>query len=539
MPADVLPAPVSEGTLTRRGFLERVGQVGGVVAVDGAMRALHLGGVSTSTAFAPSGRAPRGTKVIVLGAGLSGLASAWELQKLGYDVTVLEGRARAGGRCFTIRRGTVSEEVGQPSQTAAFEEPLYLNAGPARIPHHHQTTLDYCRELGVAIEMFCSVNEAAYLHQSAAADPKCRLLRMRELRADWRGHTSELLAKAISQESLDRPMSPDDRDRIVEWLKREGGLDADLKYAGTPRRGYVTAPSAAEVAGRQADPLGLSDLVRTSFGPNLTTELALQMPMFQPVGGMDRIAAALAAKVSHVTLGAEVQAIEQPAGRVRVRYRDGAGASRQVEGAYVVCALPLTVLRTLAVDVAPAMREAIAAVNYASAGKIGLQFKRRFWEEDDGIFGGITKTDLPITQILYPSTGYLSKKGVVVGYYQNGPQAATMGALPPAERQIRALQQGAQIHPQYPREFEHAFSVAWQNVPWNRGGWAQWTEAQRRAEYHTLNEPDRGLYLCGDHLTWTSGWMAGAFESARRVVSMIHERASREAGAGTQAAASR
>jgi monoamine oxidase len=531
----LLMATDSVPALTRRGFLERVGQAGGVVAVDGAMRALQVGAAPISMAFAPVGRAPRHTKVIVLGAGLSGLASAWELQKLGYDVHVLEGRARTGGRCFTIRRGTVSEEAGTPSQTAAFDQPLYLNAGPARIPHHHKTTLDYCRELGVEIEMFCSGNEAAYVHQSTATDPAARKLRMRELRADWRGHTSELLAKALSQESLDRPMSIEDRDRLLDWLKREGGLSADLQYAGTPRRGYVTAPSAGDAAGRVTDPLALTDLIRTSFGPNLTTELALQMPMFQPVGGMDGIANALAARVSNVTLGAEVQAIEQPDGRVRVRYKDSAGGVRQIEGAYAICAMPLTVLRDLAVDVAPEMRAAIGAINYASAGKIGLQFKRRFWEEDEGIFGGITRTDLPITQILYPSTGFLSKKGLLVGYYQNGPAAAAMGELPPAERLARALEQGSQIHPQYGKEFENAFSIAWQRVPWNRGGWAQWTEAQRRHEYHTLNQPDRHVYLCGDHLTWTSGWMAGAFESARSVVSAIHERALREASVSTQA----
>ena len=144
------------------------------------------------------------------------------------------------------------------------------------------------------------------------------------------------------------------------------------------------------------------------------------------------------------------------------------------------------------------------------------------------------RSDLPITQILYPSTGFLSKKGVVVGYYQNGPTAAAMGERPPAERLTRALEQGGQIHPQYAKEFETAFSIAWQRVPWNRGGWAQWTESQRRVEYHALNAPDRHLYLCGDHLTYTSGWMAGAFESARRVVQAIHERASREASVSTQ-----
>ena len=68
----------------------------------------------------------------------------------------------------------------------------------------------------------------------------------------------------------------------------------------------------------------------------------------------------------------------------------------------------------------------MAAVPYAAAGKIGLQFSRRFWEEDDRIFGGISKTDQDITQIVYPSSNYLGRKGVLVGYYQNGAKAAAM-----------------------------------------------------------------------------------------------------------------
>jgi monoamine oxidase len=523
---------------TRRTFLERLGQTGGVAAVDAALGALGLGGAMSTPAFAVSGRAKANTRVIVLGAGLSGLAAAWELQKLGYEVDVLEARPRAGGRCFSIRRGTASEETGRPKQVAAFDDPLYLNAGPARIPHHHATTLEYCRMLGVSIEMFCSVNEAAYVHQSASASSTsaARRLRLREVRTDWRGHTAELLAKSVTQDSLDRPMSAEDRDRLVDWLRREGGLSTELRYTGSARRGYAEPPGAGDRPGRVDDPLGLGDLLRTGFGPQLTTEIALQMPMFQAVGGMDRIAAALASRVANVHLGAEVQAIEQPPGRVRVRYRDAGGAARQLDASYAICTLPLPVLREIAIDVAPAMRDAIPAIAYASAGKIGLQFKRRFWEEDDGIYGGITRTDLPITQILYPSTGFLSRKGLLVGYYQNGAAATAMGACTPADRLGRALEQGAQIHPQYRSEFDTAFSVAWEHVPQSRGGWAQYTEAQRKQEYRTLIESDRGLYLCGDHTTWQCGWMTGAFESARRVVSLVHERASRDAAVGTASA---
>jgi monoamine oxidase len=187
------------------------------------MQALGLAGAPSLVWSAPTERAPAGTRVIILGAGVAGLTAAYELRKLGYECEVLEARARFGGRCFTVRRGQMSEEVATPPQKAAFDADLYLNAGAARIPHHHTTTLDYCRELGVAIEPFCSVNEAAYVHHSSAAQGQQRL-RLREVRTDWRGQTSELLAKAVSRDALDRPISAEDRDRILEWLKLEGGL---------------------------------------------------------------------------------------------------------------------------------------------------------------------------------------------------------------------------------------------------------------------------------------------------------------------------
>jgi monoamine oxidase len=526
-------------SVTRRSFLERIGQTGGGVAVHGAMRSLGLAGSPASHSFwpAPAERAPTGTRVIVLGAGIAGLTAAYELQKLGYQCEVLEARSRTGGRCFTIRRGQVSEEVGAPTQRATFDPDLYLNAGPARIPHHHTTTLAYCRELGVAIEPFCSVNEAAYVHHTSA-DTAGQRLRLREVRADWRGHTSELLAKAVAADSLDRPLTRDDRERILEWLRQEGGLSAALRYSGSARRGYKSAPGFGTAAGVVGNPLALEELLKTSFSRYLASELAMQTPMFQIAGGTDNLARAFASKVSHITLGADVIAIEQPAGRVRVRYTTASGATRDTEGTYCISTLPLTMLRDVALDAAPELRDAIQSISYSSAGKIGLQFSRRFWEEDDGIFGGITRTDQEIAQILYPSTGYLSKKGILVGYYLTGQAAVPMGQLPPAERQRRALEQGARIHPQYGDTFENAFSIAWQNVGYSKGGWAQFTEAQRKREYLTLLRPDRALYLAGDYTTYLSGWMAGAMESARTVVSAIHERTLRATTTATAGRAS-
>ena len=136
----------------------------------------------------------------------------------------------------------------------------------------------------------------------------------------------------------------------------------------------------------------------------------------------------------------------------------------ETEAHYAIYTLPLTILRNISVDVTPAMRDAFRDVNYMPVGKMGLQFKRRFWEEDEGIYSGITRTDLDITQIVYPSSGYHSQNGAPIGYCQNSQltyePAIAMAKRTPAERLAVALEQGSRIHPQYRTEFESAFSVA-------------------------------------------------------------------------------
>ena len=82
----------------------------------------------------------------------------------------------------------------------------------------------------------------------------------------------------------------------------------------------------------------------------------------------------------------------------------------------------------------------------------------------------MSRTDQDIAQIVYPSAGYLGRKGLLVGYYQAGVGALKTGVMSPAERQALALAQGAVIHPQYPEAFETGFSVSWQQVAWSRGG---------------------------------------------------------------------
>ena len=284
-----------------------------------------------------------------------------------------------------------------------------------------------------------------------------------------------------------------------------------------------------------SNPLDFETVIKAGFGKHLNFEHQFdqQPTMFQPVGGMDQIAKAFEKKVgASIRFQTEVREIRRRAdGGVRLVVADLLeGSTREVEGDYCICTIPLSVLRGIPSDFSPKIADAIRQVPYMDVGKIGLQFKRRFWEEDDRIFGGISWTDQSITQIFYPNYGYLGTTGgALIGYYHFADDAKQVGQLLPADRQAYALAQGGKLHPQYPAEFQASFSVAWQRIPYNLGGWAVWNEEMRAALYPILNEPDGPFHLAGEHLTYLGGWMAGAFESARAVVKTIGETAASKA----------
>lgn len=498
--------------LTRRGFLQRVATVGSVSLAYDAMTGLGLLASPSQAPFELSGRVS-GVRVVVLGAGLAGMTVAYELGKVGFDCRILEARPRPGGRVFTVRGGAISEEDG-PSQTAAFAPEQYFNAGPMRISHHHKTTLSYCRELQVATEVFVPDCESAYLAQTRGPLAGKRV-RLREARADFDGHLAELLSKSLSQAKLDQPLTKEDLDRVLAYLRGLGALGENKQYLGSYRRGV-------DAQGRPTAPLPLHDLFGGIPPFYVQTDYSSQPTMMQVAGGMDRLPAALAAKLGkRITYRAEVREIRQSERGVSVVYADGEGKSQRVEADYCVSTIPLPILSGIQKDLSQPVQAAIAAAKYDGAGKIGLQFKRRFWEQDDEIYGGRSWTDQGVGQIIYPSHGFTTARGVIVGYYLDF--RGTMRALPPAEIQRLALEHGTSIHPQYAQEFETAFSVTWPRVKWSRGSWH--SESADENALAPLRQADGRVYFAGDYMTDMSSWMQGAFESGRETATAIHTRA--------------
>ncbi|MDT8871528.1 FAD-dependent oxidoreductase [Komagataeibacter rhaeticus] len=390
-----------------------------------------------------------GTRVLVLGAGLAGMLSAYELRKAGYHVQVLEFQNRSGGRNISLRGGDTVTELGGATQKVGFAPGNYINPGPWRIPYHHQGLLHYCREFGVALEPFIELNHNTWLHSSEAFGG--RPVRYRELSADFNGFTAELLAKAIDQHRLDDAVSAEEREYLRTAMQEWGRLDAGLSYGkgalSSGMRGYDRAPGGDRTArppSRRPSRARMSCARGCGHGWPFTSGWTCRQPCSSPWGhGHDR--QGFNRQVHDlITLNCKVTAIHQDDRGVRVTYNDmgHGGVVREAQADYCVCTIPLPVLSQLDVQVGAALRAAIMAVPYVSSVKMGLEFRRRFWEEDEQIYGGISFTDQQINQISYPSNGFSPAGRGAAGGYMFGPAAYDFAGMTPAERLEHALAQG-------------------------------------------------------------------------------------------------
>jgi monoamine oxidase len=511
---------------TRRQFLQRIGLVGGPAALYETMQALGL--VADSTFVRPlqlQGQAD-GRRVIILGAGLAGLTAAYELTRLGYDCVILEARQRAGGRTWTVRGGDQVVEVGRPRQRCYFDEGLFYNPGPARIPHHHRAILHYCKEFGVELDVVINDNRGAYLYGEGGGALANERVVQRTAVADLQGHTAELLAKAVRQNALSQELTAEDAERLIEFLRVYGDLPEDLIYRGSSRRGFVTPPGAAGQAAGIGHPYDLSALLQSRLWRYLGAAWSYnqQMTMLAPVHGMDMIVRGFEQHVGHlIQFGAEVRAIRRTPQGVRILYWDQPHRQLQeVTGTFCICTIPLSVLASIPGDYLPGMKNAIDNVSYATATRVGLQFNKRFWEEDENIYGGITWTNQIIQQILYPFIGLGQEKGVLLAAYPFGTNSFELSSLWPADLLRRTLSELGHIHPQASSHYDNGVTVTWHLIHYNLGCFAAYSDVARETFYPILQQTDGHIYLAGEHMSYLTGWQEGAVLSALAVVERIH-----------------
>ena len=514
--------------ITRRALLNQLGTIGGIGATAAAMRILGIAGIAHAQDWTPpSAGVGAGKSVIVMGAGISGLVSAYELEQAGFDVTLLEARDRVGGRAWALKNGTKLEMIGEDTQTVAFSDGIYMNAGPARIPSFHTGFLGYARKFDVPLEVEVNSSRSAYVIGSDGTR-----IRMRSAINDTRGYIAELLAKALNQGSLDQSLSAADKAKLEPFLKAYGDLQPDGSFAGTERSGFGQAPGAGLTFAEPGKPLPLEQLLADEQLPMTLFEdnLYMQATMFEPVGGMDQLHMAIDRNLKKPALrGAEVLEMRNTGKGTSVVYRDRAGgATHSLSADYVVCTIPFPILAKIKTNLPANVRTAIADVKYDYSNKVGFEAPR-FWEKDQ-IYGGLTFVGAPTALIWYPSAKLFSDTGMILGCYNSGPVAEAFQGLSLADQIAASRAAIEKAHPGHGGDLAKPTVINWHKVPFSLGPWPNWAPAgaNSRQEGHIdapgfalLQQPVGQIFFAGAALSQTPGWQEGGIQSARAQVSAL------------------
>lgn len=518
-------------TVTKREFLGAAATIGGASAVLTALDGWGIGFASAAQAPPDLMGRSEGTKVLILGGGLTGMTAAYELGLRGYDCQILEARSFAGGRCQTSRAGFKTTEMDGTTRTCEFDEGQYFNHGAWRLPSYHHAVFHYVRKFGIPMEIMVQENDQGYLQfDNADGALAGKRVRKREVKADMRGYTAELLAKLTDQGALDDELSRDDKERLTDYLVREGFLDfRSLSYKGTLHRGLEKFDAMGLMGpNTPSEAFALKDLLESGLGNSFQGVTTVDHPhsMYQPVGGMDQIAKAFEREIGDViTYNAEVQELKQDGNGVRVPYRDtSTGEAHVAEADYCITTIPLGILSKLPTDLSDQCKEAMSKPRASTVGKLALQMNRRFWEEDDDIYGGSSTLGIPGHTVIYPSYGYFGKKGVIQSAYAFGRVATTLGEMSLEEQVEQAIERTERIHPgQFRKHYDgKAFSIAWHRTKYNEGGWTQWSPRDREQHLPVLREPQGRIYFAGDYISGLAGWQVGAIESAWTQIEKIH-----------------
>jgi monoamine oxidase len=303
-----------------------------------------------------------------------------------------------------------------------------------------------------------------------------------------------------------------------------------FEYSGSTRDGCpITVYEPCEPGTK----LALKELLSSEFWRFRffqSFEYEWQPTLFQPLGGMDKIVDGFVRKVGQlIQYQTEVLNIETGVDGVTIALKNRkTGARNSIKKDYCISNIPLPLLNKIQNNFAPDFSAAVALCVYDPTCKLGWQANQRFWENDKNqIYGGISYTDDSITQMWYPLYDYFTKNGTLTGVYNYDKDAIAFGNMS-LEQRIDTARKGAiKFHPEFADTrlvpSDKAISIAWQNIPNEGGGWANWdpTSGDHTKAYARLLAPDRRFFVVGDQASQLPGWQEGAMMSAQHVVEQI------------------
>lgn len=470
-------------------------------------------------------------QILILGAGMAGLAAGYELAQLGHRVEIWEGSPRLGGRVWTHR----------------FKNGQYGEFGAMRIPASHDYTRHYLNELGLTLRPFINSHPETYRDFEGivckAKDAAQKIGKLFNL--------SRRDREAIANDGLDgiflRIMSHllsylDKGDRLQ--LFGNCPLSDQLNYFDSQSllqtlHNYTDTHDAVRLMGKATI---LEEYWHYSTAMFIREEIDEAFSGLEEIcGGMDKLPNALADAVlpdgtklrDHIVFNREVCSINQDNEGVTIKFKQNSNLDQKTYP-YVLCTIPFSVLRRMDLHMSSGskkIQDAIQGLGYQSSTKVLVNCTKRFWELEDNIFGGASLTDSIARMTFYPSDNAELKEreisqeaGVLLGSYTWGATARRLGTLNLQERGKVVCDKIKRFHPQignYLDSEEPYASMAWDWNKWSAGAFASSKPLDLQRFFPEVNQPAARLFFAGEHLSPYSSWIQGALWSALQGVMQI------------------
>lgn len=455
--------------------------------------------------------------IVIVGAGMAGLVSASLLKDAGHQVTILEGSDRIGGRVFTLR--------------SPFHNNQYIEAGAMRIPSTHQLTLEYISKFRLSLNKFVNItpNDLLYVNGVKTRrwiyeqDPD--ILRF-PLAPHERGKTADELAKLAVQPIIDFiNQDPDKHWPIV--VKEFDKYSMELFMRNNP-----VGPSLSAAAVNMINVMsGFEGFPELSF-LEILRDFILFTPstqFYEITGGFDNLPRSFLPQLKeNIHFNCKMTKIIENGNKVTI-----AGVQTHSTEAFKVTAdlaiitVPFTVLQLVEVEPYHLFSyqkwNAIRQLHYVSSTKIGIQFSRRFWEEN-GLYGGQSVTDLPIRLSYYPSHNFGGQGGIVLASYVWEDDALPWINMSKEDQVIKALKIMADLHGDIVyKTFITGDAYNWVLSPFAAGAFTMFKPFQETELSPYISTPEGRVHFAGEHASDYHGWIQGAIQSAIRVAVEINK----------------